>query len=43
MLTLSLCFRSELNLRRPIYAPTAKYGHFGNTDFPWEQPKELKL
>jgi S-adenosylmethionine synthetase len=27
-----------LNLRRPIYQPTAAYGHFGRTDydFPWE-------
>ncbi|MBI3744637.1 MAG: methionine adenosyltransferase, partial [Chloroflexi bacterium] len=28
----------NLNLRRPIYRPTASYGHFGRTDvfFPWE-------
>ena len=28
-----------LNLRRPIYQPTAAYGHFGRTDLnlPWEQ------
>ena len=28
----------ELDLLRPIYAPTAAYGHFGRTDvdFPWE-------
>ena len=26
-----------LNLRRPIYLPTAAYGHFGRPDFPWEQ------
>ena len=26
-----------LNLRRPIYAETAAYGHFGRTDFPWER------
>lgn len=25
-----------LNLRRPIYLPTARYGHFGHRDFPWE-------
>ena len=27
-----------LNLRRPIYAQTAAYGHFGRTDvdLPWE-------
>jgi len=36
----------ELNLKRPIYKKTAKYGHFGRTDpdFTWEQPKRnLKL
>ncbi len=29
----------DLNLLRPIYAPTAAYGHFGRTDIelPWEQ------
>jgi S-adenosylmethionine synthetase len=29
----------NLNLRRPIYRPTAAYGHFGRTDIdaPWEQ------
>lgn len=26
-----------LNLRRPIYLPTAAYGHFGRAEFPWEQ------
>jgi S-adenosylmethionine synthetase len=28
----------ELNLRRPLYRPTAVYGHFGRTDIdaPWE-------
>jgi S-adenosylmethionine synthetase len=28
-----------LDLRRPIYKPTAAYGHFGRTDhdFPWER------
>lgn len=32
----------ELNLRRPIYLKTAKYGHFGRNDpdFTWEQPKK---
>ena len=32
-----------LDLRRPIYAKTAAYGHFGRTDIdlPWEQPKPL--
>lgn len=26
-----------LDLRRPIYTPTAAYGHFGRSEFPWEQ------
>jgi S-adenosylmethionine synthetase len=32
-------FRDELDLHRPIYQPTAAYGHFGrdNADFTWEQ------
>ena len=27
----------KLDLRCPIYAPTAEYGHFGVADRPWEQ------
>jgi S-adenosylmethionine synthetase len=27
---------SMLDLRRPIYKPTAAYGHFGRVEFPWE-------
>ncbi len=26
----------HLNLKRPIYATTAAYGHFGRSGFPWE-------
>jgi S-adenosylmethionine synthetase len=28
-----------LDLRKPIYLPTAAYGHFGrlDTEFPWEK------
>ena len=26
-----------LGLRRPIYAETAAYGHFGRPEFPWEK------
>ena len=26
-----------LDLERPIYQPTAAYGHFGREEFPWEQ------
>ena len=35
----------KLQLRRPIYAPTAEFGHFGVADRPWEQTdiaEELK-
>ncbi|MFA5894144.1 MAG: methionine adenosyltransferase [Candidatus Shapirobacteria bacterium] len=28
-----------LNLRVPMYQKTARYGHFGNKDYPWEQIK----
>lgn len=31
-----------LNLRRPIYQPTATYGHFGRTEFPWEQTDKVE-
>ncbi len=27
----------HLDLRRPIYEQTARYGHFGHPEFPWEQ------
>ncbi len=29
-----------LQLRQPIYLPTAAYGHFGRTEFPWEKVKK---
>jgi len=34
----------DLDLRRPIYRKTARFGHFGrpdDKDFTWEQPKKL--
>jgi len=33
----------DLDLLRPIYAPTAAYGHFGRTDIelPWEQTNKV--
>ena len=33
------------DLRRPIYRPTACYGHFGRTDikFPWEKTDKAKI
>jgi S-adenosylmethionine synthetase len=33
----------ELNMLQPIYQKTASYGHFGRSEFPWEQPKKLAL
>ena len=27
---------NRFDLRRPIYHPTAAYGHFGRSEFPWE-------
>jgi len=34
----------ELDLRRPIYEPTAAYGHFGRTDIdlPWEHTDKVE-
>jgi S-adenosylmethionine synthetase len=31
----------QLDLRRPIYAQTSAYGHFGKADLPWEQIASL--
>ncbi|NND74861.1 MAG: methionine adenosyltransferase [Ilumatobacter sp.] len=31
----------DLDLKRPIYAATAAYGHFGRSEFPWEQLGKL--
>ncbi|EJT50872.1 methionine adenosyltransferase [Trichosporon asahii var. asahii CBS 8904] len=33
----------ELDLQKPIYRQTAAYGHFGNPEYNWEKPKQLKL
>ena len=35
----------ELNLRRPIYQPTAAFGHFGRTDIdaPWEALNKVPM
>lgn len=30
-----------LNLKRPIYRKTAAYGHFGRSEFPWEQTDKV--
>jgi S-adenosylmethionine synthetase len=34
----------DLDLRRPIYAQTASYGHFGRTDIelPWEKTDKVE-
>ncbi len=34
---------NKLQLRRPIYAPTAEKGHFGVADRPWEQTDLVPL
>ncbi|MBU4242569.1 MAG: methionine adenosyltransferase domain-containing protein, partial [Nanoarchaeota archaeon] len=33
---------SVLDLKRPIYADTAAYGHFGRNEFPWENTKKAE-
>ncbi|GJE96937.1 methionine adenosyltransferase [Phanerochaete sordida] len=33
----------QLDLQKPVYKRTAAYGHFGNPDYTWEKPKQLKL
>lgn len=33
----------ELDLLKPVYAATACYGHFGNSDYSWEKTKQLKI
>lgn len=33
---------STLNLKQPIYAPTAAYGHFGRNEFPWEKTDKVE-
>jgi S-adenosylmethionine synthetase len=35
----------EMNLRRPIYQPTAAFGHFGRTDveLPWEELNKVPM
>jgi S-adenosylmethionine synthetase len=30
-------------LKRPIYQPTASYGHFGNAQYPWEVLDPAKI
>lgn len=33
---------ATLDLKRPIYEATATYGHFGRSEFPWEQTDKVK-
>lgn len=33
----------QLNLKRPIFTQTAKYGHFGKPHLPWEQLDKVAL
>ncbi|XP_063729368.1 S-adenosylmethionine synthase-like [Symsagittifera roscoffensis] len=32
----------DLKLKTPFYEESAKYGHFGRSEFPWEVPKTIK-
>ncbi|MFU8783938.1 methionine adenosyltransferase [Aliidiomarina sp.] len=32
-----------LDLERPIYLPTAAYGHFGRDEFPWERVDKVEV
>ncbi|MDC7232215.1 MAG: methionine adenosyltransferase [Spirochaetales bacterium] len=34
---------SQFDLKRPIYYPTAAYGHFGRSEFPWEALDKVDL
>jgi S-adenosylmethionine synthetase len=31
----------NLDLKRPLYSPTAAYGHFGRSGFPWEETNKV--
>ena len=33
----------DLKLKEPVYQKTAVYGHFGRSEFTWEQAKTLKF
>uniref|UniRef100_A0A914VKF2 S-adenosylmethionine synthase n=1 Tax=Plectus sambesii TaxID=2011161 RepID=A0A914VKF2_9BILA len=33
----------SLDLKKPMYQKTAENGHFGHSEFPWEQAKPLKI
>jgi len=33
---------TKFDLKRPIYYPTAAYGHFGRSEFPWEALDKIK-
>ncbi|EEC18767.1 S-adenosylmethionine synthase isoform X2 [Ixodes scapularis] len=33
----------DLKLKTPIYRKTSAYGHFGRSEFTWEQPKKIIL
>ncbi|MFT4705503.1 MAG: S-adenosylmethionine synthetase [Bradymonadia bacterium] len=34
---------TSLDLERPIYRPTAAYGHFGRDEFPWENTDKVDV
>lgn len=34
---------SELDLKKPVYSPTAAYGHFGRPEFSWEKTDKAEI
>ena len=34
---------NELDLKKPVFAKTACYGHFGNPEFSWEKIKKCNV
>lgn len=33
----------DLDLKKPIFAKTSAYGHFGRNEFTWEKPKQIEI
>merc|ERR1712226_774277 len=33
----------DLDLKKPIYQKTSSYGHFGRSEFTWEQPRAIEI
>jgi S-adenosylmethionine synthetase len=37
-----LAIIQQLGLRKPIFSQSAKYGHFGKKNLPWEKLKKIR-